>query len=50
MHHTFIYKRLSLQAKTQGANTVTTGTALYARLRENSKEGTNLLKLIHGQL
>ena len=50
MHHTFIYMRLILQAKTQGANTATTGTALHARLRENSKDGTNILKFIHGHL
>ena len=50
MHHTSIYKRLILQAKTQGANTTTTGPAYHARLRENSKEGTKLLKFIHGQL
>jgi len=48
--HTSTYRRLILQAKTQGANTATTGMALHARLRENSKEGTSLLKLIHGQL
>jgi len=50
MHHTSIYKRLILQTKTHGADTATTGTALNTRFRENSKEGTNLLKLIHGQL
>jgi hypothetical protein len=50
MHHTSIYARLILKARTQGATTATTGTALHARLRENSKEGTSLLKFIHGQL
>jgi len=50
MLHTSIYRRRILQAKTQGANTATTGTALRSRLRENSKEGTNLHKFIHGQL
>ena len=50
MHHTSIYMRLILQARTQGAVTATTGTALHARLRENSKEGTNLLTFIHGKL
>ena len=50
MHHTSIYRRLVLQARTQGATTATTGTALHARLRENSKEGRNLLKIIHRQL
>jgi hypothetical protein len=50
MLHTSIYKGLILQARTQGATTATTGTALHARLRENSKEGTNLLKFSHGHL
>ena len=50
MHHTYIYRRLILQSRIQGATTATTGTALHARLRENLKEGTNLLKFIHGQL
>ena len=49
MHETSIYKRLMLQAKTQGANTATTGASLHTRLQENSEEGTNFLKLIHGQ-
>ncbi len=49
-HHTSIYMRLVLRAKEQGATTDTTETALHTRLRENSKEGTNLLKFIHGQL
>ena len=39
-----------IQANKQGATTATTGTAFHVRLRENSKEGTDLLKLIHGQL
>jgi hypothetical protein len=42
--------RLILQTKKQGATIATTGTALHVRLRENSKEGTKLLKFIHGQL
>ena len=50
MHHTSIYRRLILQEKNQGATTATTGTALRFLLRENSKDGTNLLKFIHGQL
>jgi len=50
MHQTSIYKRLILQAKTQGANTTTTGASIHTRLHENTKEGTNLLKCIHGQL
>ena len=45
----FFFRRLILRARTQGATTATTETALHARLRENSKEGTNLLKFIHGQ-
>jgi len=50
LHNAFIYRRLIIQAKNQGASTATTWTALHVRLRENSKEGTNLLKFIHGQL
>jgi hypothetical protein len=50
LHHTSIYRRLIFQAKEQGATTATTGTAIHTRLRENSKEGTYLLKFIHGQL
>ena len=50
MRHTSIYMILILQAKTRGANTAATGTALQARLRESSKEGTDLLKFIHGRL
>jgi hypothetical protein len=50
LHHTFIYRRLVIQAKKQGAPTATTGTALHVRLRENSKKGTKLLEFIHGQL
>ena len=50
MHHTSLYKRLILRAKTQGANIAPTGTSLHSRLRENAKEGTNILKFIHGQL
>ena len=50
MHHTSIYKRLILQAKTQGANTATTGTSLHTCLRETTKEGTHILKFLHGQL
>ena len=49
LHHTSIYMRLILQAKEQGATTATTGTALHTRLRDNSKEGTYLLKFSHGQ-
>jgi hypothetical protein len=50
MHQTSIYKRLILQAKTQGANITTTGASPQTHLREGTKEGTNLLKFIHGQL
>jgi len=50
IHQTSITRRLILQAKTQGANTATTEASLHTRLRENSKEGTNLRKFIHGQL
>ncbi len=50
MHHTSIYGRLILQARTQGVTTATIGMALHDRLREISKEGTDLLKFIHGQL
>ena len=49
MHHTSLYVRLILQAKTQGANTATTGISLHTRLRENAKEGTNILNFSHGQ-
>ena len=50
MHHTSLYMRLILHAKTQGANTATTGTTLHIRLRENAKEGSYILKCIHGQI
>ena len=50
MNQTSICKRLILQARRQGTNTATTGAALHTRLRENAKEGTHLLKFIHGQL
>ncbi len=50
LHHISVYRRLIIQAKTHGANTATIGTALHVRLRENPREGTKLLKFIHGQL
>ena len=50
MQQTSIYRRLILHIKTQGANTATTWASLHNRLREESKEGTNLLKCINGQL
>ena len=50
LHHTSLYRRIILQAKTTGANTASTGIALHTRLRDNPKEGTNLLKFIYGQL
>ncbi len=50
MHQTFSNMRLVLLAKTQGANTATVGATLHTRFREYSKEGTNLLNFIHGQL
>jgi hypothetical protein len=50
LHHTSIYRKLIIHAKKQGATTATIGTALHIRLRENSKEGTKLLKFFHGQL
>ena len=50
MHHTSLYRRLILHAKTNGAHTANTGKALHTRLRDNPAEGTNLLKFIHGQL
>ena len=50
MHHTSIYRRLILQARTQGAQTTTTGASLHTHLREHPKEDTNLLKFIYGRL
>ena len=50
MREISIYRRLIQQARTQGANTATTEASLHTRLRKNAKEGTNLLKFIHGQL
>jgi hypothetical protein len=50
MHHTSLYRRLILQAKTQGARIATTGASLHKRLRESPKEGTILLKFLYGQL
>ena len=50
MHHTSIYKRLILQAKSQDANNATTGTSLHTRFRENPKKGAYILNFIYGQL
>ena len=50
LHHTSLYRRLIIQARTNGAHTAATGKALHTRLRDNPKEGTNLLKFIYGQL
>ena len=50
MHQTYMYMKLIQNARTQGANTTTTGASLHTPLRENPKEGTNLLKFIYGQL
>jgi ribonuclease HI len=50
LHHTSLYMRLILTAKTEGMNTAAAGKALHTRLRENPKEGTNLLKFMYGQL
>jgi hypothetical protein len=50
IHHTSLYMRLILQARTQGANTATTGTTLHIRLRENANEGSHILKFIYGRL
>jgi hypothetical protein len=50
LHHTFLYRRIVLQAKTQGANTAITGTTLHTRLRVHAKRGSYILKFIYGQL
>ncbi len=50
MHHTSLYRRLILQAKTTGARNAQTGASLHARLRTNPKEDTSLLKFVYGQL
>jgi len=50
MHHTSLYRRLILNAKTNGAHTAASGKALHTRLRDTPKEGTNLLNFIYGQL
>ena len=50
LHHIFLYRRLILQAKVQGANTATTGITLHTRLRIHAKEGSHILKIIYGQL
>jgi hypothetical protein len=45
IHHTSLYRRLILQARKQGAHIAATGKALHTRLRDKTKEGTNLLKI-----
>ena len=50
MHYTSLYKRLILRAREQGARIVATGQTLHTRLRKRSKEGTDLLKYLYGQL
>jgi hypothetical protein len=50
MHHTSLYKRLTHQAREQGARITATGKALHTRLWERPKEGTNILNILYGQL
>ena len=50
MHHASLYMRLILQAREQGAHIAATGKALHTRLRDQAKEGTNLLRFLCGQL
>ena len=50
MYHTSLYRRLILQARTQRVSIAPTGTSLHTRLRENAKEGINILNFIHRQL
>jgi len=50
LHHSSLYMRLILQAKTHVINTAITGTTLHTRVRVNAKEGSYILKFIYGQL
>ena len=50
LHHTSLYRRLVLTAKSKGARIAATGASLHTRLRENPREGSTLLKFVYGQL
>jgi hypothetical protein len=50
LHHTFLYKRLILKAKNQGARTKTVGTALCSYIRKSPKDGIAILAFLDGQL
>ena len=39
-----------MTAKAQGARVAYTGVSLHTRLRESPKEGSTILKFVHGQL
>ncbi len=50
LHHTSLYRRLILNAKSRGARTATTGTAVHALIRNSPRDGITILKFIYGQL
>ena len=50
LHHTYLYIRLILKAKDQGARTKTVGTALHSYIRKSPKDGITILKFLYGQL
>jgi hypothetical protein len=50
LHHTSLYRRLILTAKSRGARTAIVGTALHARMRSSASEGITILKFLYGQL
>ena len=50
LHHTYLYRRLMLKAKAQGARTNTVGTATHSHIRKSPKDGIFSLEIIYGQL
>ena len=50
LHYTSLYKRLIVNAKTQGVRTNTIGTALHSLIRNFQRDGITILKFINGQL
>ena len=49
LEHTSLNRRLLLRAIAGGARTVAVGRAMHASIRHSPKEGTSLLKFLHGQ-
>ena len=50
LHHTSVYRRLILNAKSRGALTAIVGTALHSLIRNSPKEDITILKFLYGQL